>query len=414
MKRFVSLIVSIIILAGSIYSQSVIAPKEKSGGFARVYAMGGENGMNYFMIDPIAMRYNPAFSKYYSNFLWGNIGASTAAPNDGDGQMAGFNFALNNKLTIGAILTRNDYTNSGISDIGFANGLVGVLNGIPTTSRPAVLLDNNFEVLASYSLSESTVLGAAVAYAATNNDFTPASGTAVKSDASQFGFGLGIIQHFSKDQALEASFDMKFGSAKHEAASTNKVSGNTIGMSARYFHNIGKGFTFVPIVSYYTESSKIEAGSTTTDLPTYGLFHFGTGLNYTTGDLFLAGGVSFMYETVTNKATSAAPELSISSVMFPVWNLGAEFKLTEWLKARAGYQVSTMKNNTQSAASATTKDESATTGFNRTGVTLGLGFKFGNFNLDATVNDQVLLQGLKNLSTGAANTFGFISASYAF
>lgn len=414
MKRFVSLIVSIIILAGSIYSQSVIAPKEKSGGFARVYAMGGENGMNYFMIDPIAMRYNPAFSKYYSNFLWGNIGASTAAPNDGDGQMAGFNFALDNKLTIGAILTRNDYTNSGISDIGFANGLVGVLNGIPTTSRTAVRLDNNFEVLASYSLSESTVLGAAVAYAATNNDFTPASGTAVKSDASQFGFGLGIIQHFSKDQALEASFDMKFGSAKHEGASTNKVSGNTIGMSARYFHNIGKGFTFVPIVSYYTESSKIEAGSTTTDLPTYGLFHFGTGINYTTGDLFLAGGVSFMYETVTNKATSAAPELSNSSVMFPVWNLGAEFKLTEWLKARAGYQVSTMKNNTQSAASATTKDESATTAFNRTGVTLGLGFKFGNFNLDATFNDQVLLQGFKNLSTGAANTFGFISASYAF
>lgn len=414
MKRFVSLIVSIIILAGSIYSQSVIAPKEKSGGFARVYAMGGENGMNYFMIDPIAMRYNPAFSKYYSNFLWGNIGASTAAPNDGDGQMAGFNFNLDNKLTVGAILTRNDYTNSGISDIGFANRIVGTLNGIPSTSRPAVLLDNNFEVLASYSLSESTVLGAAVAYAATNNDFTPASGTAVKSDASQFGFGIGIIQHFSKDQAIEASFDMKFGSAKHEGASTNKVSGNTIGMSARYFHNIGKGFTLVPIVSYYTESSKIEAGSTTTDLPTYGLFHFGTGINYTTGDLFLAGGVSFMYESVTNKATSAAPELSNSSIMFPVWNLGAEFKLTDWLKARAGYQVSTMKNNTQSAASATTRDESATTGFNRTGVTLGLGFKFGNFNLDATVNDQVLLQGFKNLSTGAANTFGFISAGYAF
>lgn len=414
MKRFVSLVVSVIILAGSTFSQSVIAPKEKSGGFARVYAMGGENGMNYFMIDPIAMRYNPAFSKYYSNFLWGNIGASTAAVNDGDGQIAGFNFNLDNKLTLGAILTRNDYTNSGISDVSFANTLVGTLNGIPSTSRPAVLLDNNFEVLASYSLSESTVLGAAVAYASTNNDFTPASGTAVKSDASQFGFGLGIVQHFSKDQALEASFDMKFGSAKHEGVSTNKVSGNTIGMSARYFHNIGKGFTFVPIVSYYTESSKLEAGSTTSDLPTYGLFHFGTGINYTTGDLFLAGGVSFLYETVTNKATSAAPELSNSSVMFPVWNLGAEFKLTEWLKARAGYQVGTGKDNIQTAASTTTKDETTLTWNDRTGVTLGLGFKFGNFNLDATVNDQVLLEGFKNLSTGAVNTFGFISASYAF
>jgi hypothetical protein len=68
----------------------------------------------------------------------------------------------------------------------------------------------------------------------------------------------------------------------------------------------------------------------------------------------------------------------------------------------------------ETAATATTKHEVVTTAFDRTGVTLGLGFNFGKFNIDATVNDEVLREGFKNLSTGGVNTFGHISASYAF
>ncbi|MCA0387902.1 MAG: hypothetical protein LCH52_05345 [Bacteroidetes bacterium] len=414
MKHTVSMVVLIAMFAGILNAQSGIVPVERSGGFARVFSMGGEGGLNYFMVDPINMRYNPAFAKYYSNFLWGSFGYSGASVNDGDGQFGGFNYSLTNKLTVGAILARNDHKGFGISDVSFANRMVTTLNGIGSTSRSAVKLDNNMEILGAYALSDATILGFGVAYSSTQNDFTPASGTAQKASASHIGFGVGIIQHFSKDNAIEGSVDMIFANAKYEGAVVNKVSGTTLGMSARYFHNIGKGFSFVPHVSYYMESGTVDAGGTSTDLTPFSLLTAGLGINYRSGSLLLAGGVSMMYQSMTEKATSTAPELANTDFLFPVWNLGGEFNFTDWMKARIGYQVSTNKVKREFAVTSSTKNEVVQTGFDRTGLTLGMGFKLGNFNLDATVNEEMLRQGLRNLSTGTVNSFGYISASYAF
>lgn len=414
MKKLFALVLVVAFMATAVNAQSGLVPKEKSGGYARVQAMGGEGGSNPFFVDPINMTINPAFAKYYGNFLWGDIGASTAAVNDGDGQFAGFNFQLDNKLTLGAILSRNDYKGMGISSVTGTNALVGILNGLPGTTRNAVNLDNNFQILGAYALSDATVLGLGVSYASTQNDRTPASGTADKSSASQLGLNLGLIQHFSKDNGLDLNFAFVSHGAKNEAAKTNKVSASTINVGARYFHNIGKGFSFVPVASFTTMSGTVDVAGVSTDMDSYSLLGVGAGLNYTAGDLFLAGGVSFATESWTTKSTPANPELTRNHLWFPVWNLGAEFKVTDWMKARLGYVASTIKDKQELAASATTKNEVVTTNFGRQGVTLGLGFKFGNFNLDATVNDEVLRQGLRNIGTGAVNTFGHISASYAF
>lgn len=414
MKQVFAFVLLVTFLATVTNAQSGLVPKEKSGGYARVQAMGGEGGTNPFLVDAFNMTNNPAFAKYYGNFLWGDIGASAAAANDGDGQFAGFNFALDKKLTLGAILARNDFKGAGISSVSMTNSLVTILNGLPGTGRNAVNLDNNFQLLGAYALSDATVLGLGVSFASTQNDLTPATGTADKSSASQLGLNLGLIQHFSKDNGLDFSFSFVSGSAKNEAAKTNKVSASTIGVGARYFHNIGKGFSFVPVVSFTTMSGTVDVAGTSTDMDSYSNLAIGAGLNYTAGDLFLAGGVSFATESWTAKSTSTSPELTRNHMWFPVWNLGAEFKVTEWMKARLGYKVATNKDKMESAATATTKNETVATMFDRTGVTLGLGFKFGSFNLDATVNDEVLRQGFKNLSTGAVNTFGHISASYAF
>lgn len=414
MKQVFAFVLLVAFLATVSNAQSGLVPKERSGGYARVQAMGGEGGTNPFLVDAFNMTHNPAFAKYYGNFLWGDIGASAAAANDGDGQFAGFNFALDNKFTLGAILARNDYKGSGISSVSLTNGLVTALNGLPGTTRNPVNLDNNFQVLGAYALSDATVLGLGVAFASTQNDRTPASGTADLSTASQFGVNLGLIQHFSKDNALDFSFSFVSGSAKNEAAKINKVSGSVIELGARYFHNIGRGFSFVPVASFTTMSGTVDVAGASTDMDSYSNLALGAGLNYTTGDLFLAGGVSFATESWTAKATTTTPELTRNHMWFPVWNLGAEFKVTEWMKARLGYKVATNKDKMETAATSTTKNEVVTTMFDRTGVTLGLGFKFGNFNLDATVNDEVLRQGFKNLATGGINTFGHISASYAF
>ncbi len=48
-------------------------------------------------------------------------------------------------------------------------------------------------------------------------------------------------------------------------------------------------------------------------------------------------------------------------------------------------------------------------------VTLGLGFKFGEFSLDATISEQALRRGLGLIgSSDALNTFGYLTASYNF
>jgi len=53
------------------------------------------------------------------------------------------------------------------------------------------------------------------------------------------------------------------------------------------------------------------------------------------------------------------------------------------------------------------------TGFGKCDVRLGVGFRFGGYNLDATVNDDALRQEF-NLVGGGVASFAYLSASYAF
>ena len=46
------------------------------------------------------------------------------------------------------------------------------------------------------------------------------------------------------------------------------------------------------------------------------------------------------------------------------------------------------------------------------GATVGVGFRLGSFSLDATVNEDVLRQGLANIG-GNGPTLAYLSASYA-
>ena len=48
-------------------------------------------------------------------------------------------------------------------------------------------------------------------------------------------------------------------------------------------------------------------------------------------------------------------------------------------------------------------------------VTLGVGLKFGNFALDATVSEEALRRGIGLIgASDAINTFGYMTASYNF
>lgn len=387
---------------------------EKSGGYARVMSMGGENGGQKFLIDPTNIAINPAFANVYDNFLFGDLGTSVAADNDGNGQFAAFNLRVKKGFSLGVLLARNDYAQMGISNLGMGNMAANQLNnigGLPGNTAP--LLDNNLTVFGAYQLSDQLHLGLAVAYASAVNNTKPAAGTESKGSTSQFGLNAGLLAFLSKDQVLDVAAHFVTAGASSEGTTKDEVSHSEIALDARYFHSLNSRVTLVPVVGFQTMSGTYKKAGTSTDLPSMMGLGIGVGLNYMANeDILLVGGVTLGYNSETTKSTANAPELSTSTLVFPAWNIGAEWYLLDWLKGRIGYASATWKRTVETAASATTKNENSFNLFDRTGMTLGVGFKFGSFNLDMTVNDEIIRQGFNNIGGGKA-TFAHVSASYA-
>lgn len=407
-SMFSLLIVFVFVLSTFTMAQNEEKKDVRYGGFARLYSMGD----NPYVVDPDNIKYNAAYSSVYSNFLWGDIGASAVSATDGAGQFAAFNYKVSKEFTIGALLSRDDFSSSGIANL-YANSLVSLING----SVPAniVALDNNFELLTSYSFG-SFVVGFGAAFASTTNDFTPATGTGDKNSASQLGFNLGVLGKLTPQFNFDAAFSLALPSATYEPGTGDKVEASRTLMMAnvRGFIKLSKVFTLVPNVMFYNATGSVSAGATSTDLPSMMSIGAGFGLTYQVENLIISGGPAFMLESTTLAAVSGSqPELKDSRLVFPAWNLGAEWFLTDWLIGRAGYVASTFSETSQNAASSTTVDENTRTNFGRGDVRLGVGFRFGSFSLDATVNDDVLREGF-NLIGGGTKSFAYLSGSFAF
>jgi hypothetical protein len=195
------------------------------------------------------------------------------------------------------------------------------------------------------------------------------------------------------------------------------------------------------------------------------VFGIGAGGEVKTQSFYLAGGVSFQYAKVEMKTdytsryvyagegyqyvydTTYNAKETYSYTAIPVINLGCEWNLTDWLTARMGYYRAigslnekyeyTMNENYAYTAGATTTQTHYTdkwsyeydnslahSAFAIGGltpssfdglVTMGVGFKFGGFALDATVSDEALRRGLGLIgSSDGINTFGYMTASYCF
>ncbi|MBW7842489.1 MAG: hypothetical protein H3C40_07205 [Ignavibacterium sp.] len=393
----------------TMFAQEVEKKDVRYGGFARLYSMGD----NPYVIDPDNIKYNTAYSSVYSNFLWGDIGSSTFSPTDGVGQFAAFNYRIGKEFTVGAMLSRNDFSSTSIASL-FANDLVNQING--NVSGAAIIpLDNNFELLTSYSFG-TFVVGLGASFASTTNDFTPATGNGDKNSATQFGVNLGIVGKLSPQFSLDAAFSLALPSAKYTPGTGNIVeaSGTYMMANARGFLKIAKAFTLVPNLTFANQSGSYSVGSQSTDFPSMMSFGVGIGLTYQVENVIISGGPALMFQSTTTPADSGTqPELKDSRFVFPAWNFGVEWFLTDWLIGRAGYVASTSSVTTQTAASPNTINERTRTNFGRGDVRLGIGFRFGTFSLDATVNDEVLRQGFRIVG-GPDNTFAYLSASFGF
>lgn len=403
-----SLISFVIIFTSSVSAQDGVKDN-RYGGYARLYSMGD----NPYIVDPDNIKYNSAYSSVYSNFFWGDIGGDNGNPEDGFGQFAGFNYQVSKGFTLGALLTRNDFiSRNSIAKLD-PNNVVGIVNSNPAAD--VVPLNNNFTALGSYAWGDFT-FGLGLSYASTTNDYTPATGTGDKNSASQLGFNLSAIGKISSSLSFDAAFSLSMPSATYTPGTGDKeeASATNLMFNARGFFKLGGKFSLVPSLIFYNSTGTYKVGSNSTDLPSFTGFGVGAGLVYQSGSLIIAGGPAFMYESETISSVSGiSPELTDSRLVFPAWNLGAEWQFTDWLVGRAGYVASTFSFTNQSVASPTTVDENTRTAFGEGDVRLGVGFRFGGFTLDATVNDDVLRQGF-NLIGGGVRSFAYLSGSFAF
>ncbi len=426
MLRRITVFLGLFFLISSTFAQ--LKDVERTGGYARLMALGS----NPYLQDPTLITMNPAYASVYYDFIWGDLGATkTAFGNDGTGQFAGFNFKVSDQFVIGGILSRADFNGFSISSTRPCSSLVSQLNGAVTAAN-AVAPGNNLEVVGALNLGKLNI-GLGVSYASTSSEYTPGTGGgSTETSASQIGFNVGVLTNTSLVK-LDAGVSVVLPSASFTpgTGSETSFSQTIIQAQARLFYKLSQKFALVPSVAFLTSSgtADIASGTTTTntDLASQMLIGVGVGINYQVGDVLIAGGPMFMrVSTTTPEVANVNPELTSSMTIFPMWNLGLEWQIADWLVGRLGYVAIDGHTSVESTNPADSKkiDEtiqsleylgSIYTNSIPNRATVGLGFKIGSLSLDATVNTDILRQGLANLgNSGAGATFGYLSVSYGF
>jgi hypothetical protein len=407
-RKLLYISLSFLFIQFSIHPQDI----KRTGGYARFLSMGS----NPYIIDPEAVKVNPAWGSYYYDFLWGDIGSNAGADfgNSSNGQFAGVNFAFDKNFTLGIILTRNDFNTFSIGKLeplaNLGDGF-GVLQKVPG----AVALNNNLEIFSSLKM-HNLILGLGAAYAASKKDTKQPGIGETNITAHQLGINGGIIANFKRNLLLDAGVSFIFPSASDEPpapAAKTTASQTIIGINARLFWGYSEKLRFVPAFYLINATGSQELNGQTGDLNSLTSIGFGFGIEYSIGDFLLVGGPGFYSNSwrIPSIPTSQ-PELSNSSFDFPIWNLGAEWTALDWLIVRMGYTASTSNNTTQTPAGSVLVTESTITQYSPGTVTLGLGLRFGGFSFDTTINSDVLREGFGNI--GGGRTFAYISTSYAF
>ncbi len=453
----------------------------KVGGEARQLAMGGSTlgtgiVLNpYLTEDPALLLINPAYQTHYMNYSWWNVGGGTlsglSSGDNGYGkQSAGVSFGFGKELVIGAVLSYDPSAVNVVNKLlqggtplaalpfslpafvpaGARGNVGGGINGAQTIPPVA----NVWEILAGYHMGSLDV-GFGFMYGNSNSDETAsAANTSAAREASSrmFGFRAGLIldmgagSNFAAHGALRldnATDNVTFNPAVNGQGGEYSATGTEIELSARLKLRMSNRFSFVPYAAFTTLS-----GTPSEDKPRTGVAKItysekltatgltvGAGGEYKVSNFLLAGGLSYQMLSGKIETSNTTPQVSNTSTVtftsIPTINLGAEWWLTDWLAARAGYFRMLGKVNTKlessSGGTSSTDESNLTTPLSMTFVggigpaswdgvvTLGIGVRFGSFALDATVSDEALRRGFGLIGAqDNINTFGYITLNYNF
>ena len=464
MRKLTILLLLLVLASTTLFAQA------KPGGIARELSMGAARvdrniAVNPFIVmDPSWLLVNPSYLLKYPDYTWFNIAGGTVNGYGGENiygnQFGGVNFSFGKELAVGAILSYDpSMTNTLWTPLNayLARSTRAAANPARNSGAPRAI--EIFELLAAFDMG-GMELGVGLSYGRSNQDFTntPAPPATNSSDGSlsarTFGIRAGLRMDMGGGSMFEASAAARFDKAtdKYTIGGTGNGTGTSeysagtteLEVDARLALKMSKRFTLVPYAALRTYSIEpkedgLLVGQAATKYSYKNSIlslSVGAGGEVKVKDFYLAGGVSFAIrkdKTETNPnatPTDQTTTVTSSITAFPVFNLGVEYPVLEWLIARAGYYraIANLGSKTEVGGGATNETNVsignsgvAMGGYLPAGndenglITLGVGLKFGGLAIDATVSEQALRRGLGMIGAqDNVNTFGYMTLSYCF
>ncbi|MCX6164636.1 MAG: hypothetical protein NTU73_07210 [Ignavibacteriae bacterium] len=427
-KLLVLFIFAVLLFSNVSYSQSI------PGGTGRYEALGS----NPFMLDPVIdMHNNPAWSTYYKNYVFGDLGRNTVASGQYDltDQYAGINFKASKEMNLGLVLNkREDNWNAFYND-----GTYGVNNR--GNQEPIVPL----KVLFGYA-TPTFAFGFAPYYTSWSQDSNNTTGTSVITKSwksSSLGAQVGMILKMNTAEWFEGAVNFKMNKFSYEdsysapAASTYKIENEggmelSVGLRGWFMANKPNKVALVPYLGFgiYSWNPKITQSPTawTAILPTYSMMNLNAGIGVNMPVLengTLATGLSFGYSSYEKKIADTTNYVRTwTTFMLPKFNIGLEWKFVDWLSGRLGYSRSFNSGSDKKTDNVWTPTSTARTIENKMSsasdpvqtINLGIGLHFDRFSLDGTIGERLLKNGpfIITNNSDKNDLYGVFSASYNF
>ncbi len=395
---------AVLLLSNISFSQAI------SSGTARFEALGYNPFINDASID---INRNPAWANFYRNYAFGDLGREVVNDFQLTDQFGAVNFGVSKDITLGMVLNKREDR---------WNDFIGKTFSEASAVEPIV----PFKLLFSYT-SDKFTLGFAPYITSKSLESKGTNYDSVWSGSS-FGAQLGTV--FVLDGGwFEAAVDGKFNKIKREITLSG-VTNTYKNAGGLQFDGFLRGkfmlvkqmkLSLVPYASvgFYSWNPTIEPTLLGFLETKHSYMNVMGGLGISMPILergFMAGGLSAGFNSYTATASSTlTDEYKYSAFVFPKFNLGMEWALTDWLVGRLGYSRAVTSDNQKYT------DVGVTTEVMRTlasdpvqTITMGLGFQFGRFSIDGTIGEKLLKEGIYTVSGKSNNLFGMLSASYNF
>lgn len=424
MKRTIQLLVLAVI---SIFSFSSFTNSQSiPSGTARYEALG----FNPFITDAaIDLNRNPAWGTKYINYAFGDLGRYSSQNGNKDStyslrdQYLGFNLRTGREWALGLVLNK-------------AEGQIfggGIRAAYEVLGNKAPIVP--FKALIAYNTSSKVTIGLSP-YVAYWNEETTAPNRTVDRSTKVYGGTFGVLAYQSSGWT-EGTVGLKFNGYKVDSTvgttTSNFESSGGLELNASYrgwYRVKNSSVNIVPYVNFGMfnwEPTRTPAIATTDDMNSWNIIG-GIGINIpiTENGMFaggMSGGYSSSSTTLTTNPISdngvTTYEAKTEGVVFPQFNLGVEWNLTDWLIGRFGYSRSiqdrklTITYTDTTAITTEQSKESFASNPDQT-MTIGLGWEFGNFSLDGLIGERFFQIG-PNIFSGKENDmYGVISMSYNF